>query len=112
MVQFQGGTCAISKRSPKKQPLNVDHDHKTGQIRGLLDPWINQGLAYFKDSPEMLRAAADYLESYPAVAALGKPIYGMIGRAKTHKKHMLYGPPPGKPTNAPLNAAPWSKKPS
>jgi len=93
MAAFQHGVCAISKRPPKKQPLNVDHDHKTGEIRGLLDPWINQGLAYFKDSPALLRAAADYLESFPARAALGKQTYGMIGRARTHKKKMVYGPP-------------------
>lgn len=43
-------------------PLVVDHDHKTGKIRGLLCNLCNQGLGSFKDNPEVLRKAALYLE--------------------------------------------------
>lgn len=42
--------------------LHIDHDHTTGQIRGVLCPWCNMivGLAY--DDPNRLRQLADWLE--------------------------------------------------
>src|SRR5262249_11958404 len=91
ILAHQGGRCAITGKPPLNVSLNVDHDHGTGLIRGLLSPWANKGLSYFDDSPALLRAAANYLENLPAVEALGKR-YGLIGRA-AHKKKMVYGPP-------------------
>jgi hypothetical protein len=41
--------------------LGVDHNHKTGVIRGLLCKTCNVGIGYLKDSPLLLMAAADYL---------------------------------------------------
>lgn len=40
----------------------LDHDHGTGTFRGLLCDEHNLGLGHFGDSPELLRAAANYLE--------------------------------------------------
>lgn len=91
IFKFQGGVCAISKVPPKKQRLNVDHFHKNGMIRGLLSMRMNKGLGYFNDDPMLLRAAADYLENPPAVQALNKKVYGLIGQAKK-KRIMIYGP--------------------
>src|SRR5438046_1388392 len=36
LLRFQGGLCAICRRPPKRRRLAVDHNHKTGAIRGLL----------------------------------------------------------------------------
>ena len=44
--------------------LSVDHDHETGIIRGLLCSNCNKGLGSLMDSPELLRAAADYIEQH------------------------------------------------
>jgi hypothetical protein len=60
----QGGVCSICKKKCQtNERLAVDHDHATGHYRGLLCRKCNNALGLFSDSPEILRRAADYLES-------------------------------------------------
>jgi hypothetical protein len=42
MIVEQGGKCALCKRPPKTQKLNVDHNHKTGKVRKLLCSLCNR----------------------------------------------------------------------
>lgn len=44
-----------------KENLVIDHDHKTGMVRGSLCMHCNLGLGHFKDDPELLEFAALYL---------------------------------------------------
>ncbi len=92
ILKYQSGVCAVSGKPPVTRALAADHDHKTGRIRGALAMNINRGLALFNDDPALLRKAADYLENPPAVIALGKEVYGLLGKAQIKKK-MVYGPP-------------------
>jgi Recombination endonuclease VII len=53
---------AIKAANPMRA-LCYDHDHATGKHRGWLCDRCNLGIAKFEDSPELLRAAALYLET-------------------------------------------------
>lgn len=59
---FQGGTCLICRSKPNRARLCVDHDHKTGVVRGLLCSGCNAALGLLKEDTNLLRRAADYLE--------------------------------------------------
>lgn len=75
MLLAQEGRCAICRNRPGRQRLAVDHNHKTGAIRGLLCGRCNHKLlGSAKESSEILRRAADYLESPPASAVLSPPL--------------------------------------
>jgi hypothetical protein len=47
------------KESPR--PLIIDHDHKTGEIRGFLCYRCNVGLGFFDDCIDGVQKALDYL---------------------------------------------------
>lgn len=67
MFAEQDGACAIC-RAPAADDdgrgLHVDHDHANGAKRGLLCDSCNQGLGRFRDNPDDLRAAANYLDQH------------------------------------------------
>lgn len=48
---------------------DADHDHETGVFRGLLCRHCNLALGHFRDRPELLRTAADYVEAPPGVTS-------------------------------------------
>jgi hypothetical protein len=64
MLASQGGLCALCGQRMKV--IQVDHCHRTGEVRGLLCSMCNTGLGKFGDDPARLRAAADYLETVHA----------------------------------------------
>ena len=53
----QASVCVICG----DQAGTVDHDHKTGKIRGPLCHRCNLGIGHFRDDPELLEFAAMYL---------------------------------------------------
>jgi Recombination endonuclease VII len=64
LFEKQNGVCAICKEPETAgRLLAIDHNHETGEIRGLLCTNCNLGLGKFKDSPELLRIAQEYVSS-------------------------------------------------
>lgn len=63
LLSEQDGKCAICRQPDKTFSLAVDHCHGTNRIRGLLCHLCNRALGMFKDSPELLRKAIEYLEN-------------------------------------------------
>lgn len=66
LLLSQNSKCAICKASEtgrkKQKHFPVDHDHKTGKIRGLLCDQCNKGLGHFKDDPEIMERAIQYVK--------------------------------------------------
>jgi len=54
----QLGLCAVCHQA---KPLCVDHDHQTGEVRGLLCTYCNKAIGMFKDDEELLQDAIGYL---------------------------------------------------
>lgn len=61
MCEDQDWRCVICKEVPKK--LVGDHCHSSGSFRGLICSHCNSGLGFFKDDPERLQAAIEYLRA-------------------------------------------------
>lgn len=59
MIAERSGRCGLCGNEAK---LQVDHDHVTGEVRGLLCGGCNRGLGLLGDDPEGLRNALRYLE--------------------------------------------------
>ena len=67
LVSEQDGKCGICGKPPSgtwhgDRMLNVDHDHQTGAVRGLLCNKCNRGLGILGDTVERITAVLKYLE--------------------------------------------------
>ena len=68
LLESQEGVCAICKKLPsfdsRKKHLVVDHDHDTGEVRGLLCDTCNRGLGLLGDNQQILENATNYLARF------------------------------------------------
>lgn len=70
MLQDQDNKCAICGKEvflhgssvDKNNIAHVDHNHATGEVRGLLCDKCNRGLGYFMDNTDYLLSAISYLK--------------------------------------------------
>ena len=62
----QNHRCAICGKDEvdNGKYLAVDHNHKTGKVRGLLCNQCNSGLGFYKDDINILLKAVIYLEEF------------------------------------------------
>lgn len=82
LSEIKNGVCDIcgqketrlvgGREHGKLDNLSVDHDHRTGTIRGLLCHECNRLLCNSRDSSEVLRKAADYLDSQLPGVVIGQ----------------------------------------
>lgn len=62
MLEEQKGGCWICGKEPTgKRALDIDHDHKTGKVRGLLCSNHNRAIGLLGDDIKALVKALDYL---------------------------------------------------
>ena len=60
LLEEQSGCCAICEKNEK---LHVDHDHNTGEVRGLLCGSCNLAIGLMRDNYKIAEAAATYLRN-------------------------------------------------
>ena len=72
IYEAQGGRCYICRRATgKTKHLAVDHNHETGEVRGLLCGPCNRGvIGHLRDDIDALHRAIVYLREQPAQAVL------------------------------------------
>lgn len=65
LLQMQGGVCAVCEDPTfgGKEPC-VDHDHKTGKVRGMICRKCNAGLGFLKDDITVVERLLEYLRKY------------------------------------------------
>ena len=75
MHDAQNGLCKLcgrpetetDKRARKTKALSVDHDHVTGDVRGLLCRSCNSGLGHFGDDDDLMEKAVAYVRHYRSI---------------------------------------------
>lgn len=93
LLYSQNSECGIC-RTPHDElehGLAVDHDHVTGQVRLLLCPNCNTGLGLFRDSPALLRRAAEYAELWGALDTSSVAVVDSEGRENDSDERKLDG---------------------
>lgn len=90
VFKAQGLACGICKVAhiPGKPRLAVDHDHITGELRGLLCWGCNRKLGVFLDRLDLLQSACAYAVSPPLRRVLGR-LFTAPGRVGSKKRAKL-----------------------
>lgn len=77
LLRAQDGRCYVCRRKPGRVRLGVDHDHRTGEVRGLLCvrshrdwkgrdfPACNRIIGMARDNPAFFERAVEYLTNPP-----------------------------------------------
>lgn len=82
----QDNKCAVCRKPEPEgafghKRLHLDHDHRTGEVRGLLCMSCNTALGHLKDDPDLVRRALGYL-----LGTLGD----LSGGVRTHESHVAH----------------------
>lgn len=63
-IEIQENKCGICSDFIDMKNGHLDHDHKTGLIRGVLCSKCNQGIGMFRESYQILSNAIEYLDQH------------------------------------------------
>ena len=67
MSKASQGRCYVcgAPDGTDRNPHHIDHNHDTGELRGLLCVGCNVSLGLLEENPDRIRALADYIEGFP-----------------------------------------------
>ena len=78
LLARQGGRCAICRTDTPSGAKGVgwcvDHDHVTGQLRGILCGSCNSGLGMLQDDPEIIAVALRYVREHRQMILFGPAV--------------------------------------
>lgn len=65
-IDLQDGRCDICRCTPieRTNAFAVDHDHKTGKVRGILCTPCNSALGLLRDDAAIIDSAAEYIRKW------------------------------------------------
>jgi hypothetical protein len=93
LLALQHGRCAICRATTPgtRGTWRVDHDHETGQVRGLLCDGCNRGIGSMQDDPGILMAAARYVMKHRQKSGLvvlpgALPERARVGSGPDHRE--------------------------
>ena len=61
MLEEQDGGCHICGKKPEGRALDIDHDHATGKVRGLLCSNHNRALGLLNDDIKLMLRSVEYM---------------------------------------------------
>jgi hypothetical protein len=67
LITLQADRCAVCRTTQpggRGERWHIDHDHMTGQVRGLLCHRCNMGIGFLRDDPQIMMAAARYVTAH------------------------------------------------
>lgn len=74
LYNAQGGRCPLCKKPfTRRRPSAVDHEHRTGEVRGLLCLPCNHALGFLHEDKNWFGAAAAYLDIPPSIRVFDAP---------------------------------------
>lgn len=121
----QDGVCAICSDTLIESKCCVDHDHKSGNVRGILCVKCNSGIGMLQDSPMVLAQASTYVKTcvqpnpvHPKLGLVqpeglimeGNRILGVKANVEPQTSTPIYNPAIHKPGDRVLVRPPHSKK--
>lgn len=62
MYEEQDGTCPVCDKGIEAEDSAIDHNHKTGEVRGILCKSCNRALGLLGDNPNTLIRGSKYLQ--------------------------------------------------
>lgn len=98
LLARQNGVCIICLRAPA---VHVDHDHSTGEVRGMLCFRCNVAIGHLDDDPSRLRRAGDYLEGRKVMLRAMHP--GVVEITYTGPQQPTQPPQPLGPSRPPVD---------